>query len=292
MDQRPPMPTAPPPPLTETTIDGPRTRRWVLEAAACSELAACRIARLGIDEASSPYCRVRMRPQGSFLLDSLEGEGRILLEGRWTRLAAGTLCMAPPRVPNAFHVQPGRRWRFAWVRYDEPSWVNPLVGSGSPVKAAGHAGTIARLISGLQEEWDNARDPQLIHHWVSLIHGTARRLAQPWRNNERLGTLWSEVASDLAADWSLASLARRVNLSPEQLRRLCLRELGRSPMQHLTSMRIQRAQELLERTTDKLEVIAPEVGYTSALVFSRAFRRWVGLSPSEYRQDRPGTHRQ
>jgi len=57
-------------------------------------------------------------------------------------------------------------------------------------------------------------------------------------------------------------------------------------MQHLTAMRIQRAQSLLEKTTDKLEAIAPEVGYDSALVFSRAFKRWVGLSPSEYRQRR------
>jgi AraC-like DNA-binding protein len=51
-------------------------------------------------------------------------------------------------------------------------------------------------------------------------------------------------------------------------------------------MRIQRAQEFLEKTGDKLEAIAPEVGYDSALVFARAFKRWVGLTPSEYRQKR------
>ena len=57
-------------------------------------------------------------------------------------------------------------------------------------------------------------------------------------------------------------------------------------MQHLACMRIQRAQELLEKTDDKLEAIAPEVGYESALTFSRAFARCVGLTPSQYRAHR------
>lgn len=274
------------PPFSETTIDGPRTRRWSIEAKDCAELGTCCIARLGFDEACAPYCRVRLQPEGSFFLDCLAGCGRILLDGRWQRLDANDVCMAPPRVLNAFHAKPGTDWVFAWVRYDEPVWVNPLVGAGSPVRAASGAGEIARTIIGLRAEWENARDPQMIHHWVSLLHATARRLAQPWRNDERLGALWTQVAADLAADWSLGILARRAHVSPEQLRRLCLRELGRSPMQHLTAIRIQRAQELLERTNDKLEAIAPEVGYDSALVFSRAFKRWVGLSPSEYRQQR------
>jgi len=133
---------------------------------------------------------------------------------------------------------------------------------------------------------EGARDPQMIHHWVSLLHATTRRLAQPWRNNDRLSSLWSEVAMRLTEKWTLPQLARCVHMSPEHLRRICLRELGRSPMQHLTYMRIQRAQELPEKTNDKLEAVAPEVGYESALAFSRAFARCVGLTPSQYRAHR------
>jgi hypothetical protein len=52
--------------LTETTLDGPKTRRWVVEAAACAEMGKHRIARLGMDEALPPYRRVRMKPEGEF----------------------------------------------------------------------------------------------------------------------------------------------------------------------------------------------------------------------------------
>ena len=94
----------------ETTIDGPRTRRWSLDAKQCPELTAHHIAWLGIDTVYSPYRRVRLAPSGSFFLACLEGEGRVLLEGRWERVAAGALCLAPPRVLNAFHAVPGKRW--------------------------------------------------------------------------------------------------------------------------------------------------------------------------------------
>jgi hypothetical protein len=47
--------------LTETTVDGPRTGRWELNAAGCPELGARRIAKVGIHFAVSPYRRVRVQ---------------------------------------------------------------------------------------------------------------------------------------------------------------------------------------------------------------------------------------
>jgi AraC-like DNA-binding protein len=273
-------------PQREASTNGRRTRRWVLENKDCAEFCSHQIARLGIELAHVPYERVRLRPAGSFFLACLEGEGRILLEGRWQRVNAGALCLAPPRVLNAFHAVPGKRWSFAWLRYDEPQWVKPLVGADSPLRRRTGAEELGRAIAGLRTEWEGERDPAMVHHWVSLIHGTARRFARAWRTTSRVAKLWETVARDLTTDWKLSSLARRCSLSAEHLRRVCLRELGRTPMEHVTYMRVHRAQELLENTEEKLEAIAPQVGYHSATVFSRAFARCVGMTPSQYRARR------
>ena len=273
-------------PATETTVDGHRTRRWVLEASECSLLAAPRIARLGIDTTHPPYERIRLRPAGSFFLASLEGEGRILLEGRCCRLGPGDVIMAPPRVLNAFLTPPGGTWTFAWMRYAEAPEVQPLVGSASPLRVAGGAAELARVIAGLRDEWEGECEAPLLNHWINLADAHARRLARPWREDEKLWRLWEGVAAQLTTPWTLDQLAQRVHMSTEHLRRTCRREIGRSPMEHLTYIRMQRAQELLETTDDKVETIASQVGYSSGLVFSRAFARCVGLSPSEYRQRR------
>jgi AraC-like DNA-binding protein len=270
-------------PWQETSIDGARSRLWKVDADECPEMKAHRIARMGWHEAVAPYARVRLKPGGSFFLACVEGEGRILLDGRWQRVTRGAVFLAPPRLLNAFHAAPGKRLVFAWVRYEEPPGTKPLVGATSPVRGAGGAWELARAVEGLRAEWEGARAPRVVHHWLSLVMEFTARLARPWAAEDRLWKLWEQVAADLAAPWSLIRLGDRAHMSGEHLRRLCLKTLGRSPMHHVTYMRMQRAQELLETTNDKLEVIAPMVGYDDALVFSRAFKRWVGLNPTEYR---------
>jgi len=191
-------------------------------------------------------------------------------------------------VLNAFHAVPGKRWSFAWVRYDEPAWLKPLVGAASPLRLKQGAVELGRMVEGLCHEWTEARDPAQVHHWVSLIHGAARRFAKPWVGDSRMRGLWEAVARELAAEWKLGTLASRARVSAEHLRRLCLKELGRTPMEHVTYMRVQRAQELLEATDDKVDVIASLVGYRSGVVFARAFARCVGMTPTDYRARKVG----
>jgi len=270
--------------FSETTINGPRSRSWVLEAGECAEMNAHRLARLGMAEAFAPYRRVRLAPAGSFFLATTAGEGRILLDGKWQRVTPGSLFMAPPRVLNAFYAVPAKRWCFSWLRYAEPNFVRPLVGAASPVRAAAGGGELARAISGLRAEWESARDPRLVHHWTSIIQALAERAAEPAAADDRLAALWARVADTLSDFWSLEKLAAAIHSSPEALRKRCLREMGRSPMQHVTYVRMQRARHLLETTQEKLDVIAQRIGFTDGMTFSRAFKRWIGLNPSDYRQ--------
>lgn len=280
------MPVPQPSSIQETTLDGPNTRRWVLECGECAEFNAHRIARLGMEEAMVPYRRVRIQPEGSFFLATTEGEGRILLDGRWQKVMAGSLFMAPPRVLNAFYAVPGKAWRFTWLRYTEPSYVRPLVGADSPVRAADGGAGLARCLEGLFGEWQEKKDPKIVHHWVSLIQALATRAAQPIGRDDRLAALWEKVGTSLDQPWTLDRLAAEVHGSGEYLRRRCQMEMGRSPMHHVTYMRMQRAQALLETTGPTVDGIACEVGYSDGLVFSRAFKRWIGISPKEYRQRR------
>lgn len=217
---------------------------------------------------------------------TLEGEGRVLLEGHWQKVTAGTMCLAPPRVLNALVASGERFWKFAWVRYDEPSWVSPLVGAVSPLHVRAGAEEFGQVLHGLRREWEGERDRAQMHHWISLLQGLALRVARPWHSDSRVGQLWDVVANDLAYDWKLSSLATRCKVSAEHLRRLCRREFGRTPMEHVTYMRIRRAQGLLETADHKLNHIAASVGYHSSDVLTRAFVRHVGVPPSHYRERR------
>jgi transcriptional regulator GlxA family with amidase domain len=55
-------------------------------------------------------------------------------------------------------------------------------------------------------------------------------------------------------------------------------------MQHVTHLRMRRAETLLQSTTAKLAVIARMVGYENVFAFSTAFRRIYHVPPSLRRE--------
>ena len=59
-----------------------------------------------------------------------------------------------------------------------------------------------------------------------------------------------------------------------------------SPMQYIISLRIAMAKGYLENSTKNIAEISNEVGYGNALYFSRLFRKYTGMTPTEYRKKR------
>ena len=78
--------------------------------------------------------------------------------------------------------------------------------------------------------------------------------------------------------------ARQAGVSRSCLYRAFQAEFGCSPSAYLIRYRIQRAAQLLRHSTLPISAVAASVGFEDPLYFSRAFRRAVGQSPTEYRQ--------
>lgn len=78
--------------------------------------------------------------------------------------------------------------------------------------------------------------------------------------------------------------ADRYYFSQEYLARLFKAEYGRSIVDYLTDVRMQRAQELLCDPDISVTDAALRVGYADKAYFSRVFKDACGQSPSEYRK--------
>ena len=61
-----------------------------------------------------------------------------------------------------------------------------------------------------------------------------------------------------------------------------------TPMQYVISLRIESAMNLLENTDYSISQVAEAVGYDNALYFSRIFRKYTGMSPSDYKKRNKG----
>jgi AraC-like DNA-binding protein len=85
-------------------------------------------------------------------------------------------------------------------------------------------------------------------------------------------------------EWHVDRLARRVGLSRSAFAARFRELVGEPPLQYLTRLRINAAAMHLRTTDDKLRSVAAAAGYSSLPAFVKSFKRLMGTTPGEYRQ--------
>lgn len=85
------------------------------------------------------------------------------------------------------------------------------------------------------------------------------------------------------AEIKLADAAAHVNLSTSYLSVLFSAEAGMSFSEYVQRVRLQEAARLLSETYGKIYEISERVGYNNSKNFTRAFRKFYGMSPRDYR---------
>jgi AraC-like DNA-binding protein len=263
--------------------DGADPRDWLQGSPECVLLKKHHIAHVGIMTAKAPFRVTRTNPSGTYMMACMEGRGLVLLDGRWETLETGQACLLPPFVMNRFKCLTGNEWKFCWVRYSESREQAPLISANTPVMGSYSFAPLHCAIQGLLAEARTEQHPIAMEDWIDMVHQYVLRFAQPQHLDPRIVTLWQIIEKDLAHPWTLPTMADLAHVSHEHLRRLCRKHLGRSPLQQLTFLRMQRAQQMLASTNETIETIAHAVGYENPFTFSNSFKIWVGWRPSAHR---------
>lgn len=79
-------------------------------------------------------------------------------------------------------------------------------------------------------------------------------------------------------------VANSLNISPSYLRYLYRMHFGTSLVDSLTSLRIERAQDLLRNPELTLSAIATDCGFANERYFSTVFKKSVGCTPGQFRK--------
>ncbi len=83
---------------------------------------------------------------------------------------------------------------------------------------------------------------------------------------------------------TLQGIADEVNYSPSYLSLLFKQETGTNYIDYLNHYRVEKAKKLLEETNCKNYEIAYKVGYQDEKYFYQVFKRYTGLTASQYRE--------
>ncbi len=148
----------------------------------------------------------------------------------------------------------------------DPNW--DLAERVSTVQGAPHLREkVAHVIDGLRALFDAAAE--------SLRRGSDRRI--------------EEAAEFIRSHYqhpglSLEDVSKACNMSPGHLSTTFKRKHGLNFVEYLTTVRMESAKRALASSDLPTYVVAEKVGYDNPTYFSTAFKRYEGLTPTEYRR--------
>lgn len=122
----------------------------------------------------------------------------------------------------------------------------------------------------------------ILKHWVEKNPSEVSGWIKVFREEKVLSVLES-IHNKLNHPWTLDSLAASVGVSRATLANRFRDSLGLTPMDYLARLRIEKGKKLLKENDFSLEEVARKVGYSSSFAFSKAYKRFHGLSPSHDR---------
>jgi two-component system response regulator YesN len=82
------------------------------------------------------------------------------------------------------------------------------------------------------------------------------------------------------------AIAQQLGISRDYLRHLFKEETGKTVLDQLTDIRMERARKLLDEGNLKVYEIAERVGFRNGQYFSQVFRKAAGMTPLEYMEKR------
>lgn len=101
---------------------------------------------------------------------------------------------------------------------------------------------------------------------------------------EKLNRVIEYVIKNYDKPLLMVEVSRLISMSESHFSRFFRKATGRCFSDFLSSIRINRACELLQRTDKQITTICYEVGFRNIANFNRRFHERKGLTPSEYRK--------
>lgn len=238
------------------------------------------------------------RPEGFWahqLIVFSNGEGRLITEGKEYRLSPGTIVFLPKLTPHYYYSKTSS-WLASYVIFDGGglcALLDTLGIQSCAIIEPDSENSADRLMRIMRRMFNVLKEDGLyggfyasagLYELLIEFHRLLKKFPSGlYGENTRFAGLVSYIDSHFAEKIGMDTLIAVSELSETHICRLFRKYFGMRPMEYLNRKRIQRAKELLESSDLSVEDISHSCGFEFLSYFGKLFRRYEGLSPSEYR---------
>lgn len=226
------------------------------------------------------------------ILFTRKGEGYIYVDGQRYHAQPGNIFYIAPRIPHKYHPVHGD-WTTCWVvfrgdyldmlmkRMGFPEYIcRDMTDISVPERVFERLLAAAGNSAGGQEDCS-----ALLYEYIMNVH----KILFNSVDSETGGFVERSLVymdGHYSEDISLEVLSDLCEVSKQHFCRVFKGKTGMRPMEYLARKRILEAKVLLSSTDISVGEIGQSVGYRDLTYFGMVFKKYEGVSPSEFRKTR------
>jgi len=215
--------------------------------------------------------------------------------GRKLDIEPGELLVLSPGAPRVCGTNQSRPWTVFWVAARGelvPEYIEKLgVSAGAPKLTVGDDLHLVLLFNEILRSLTKGFTfPHVFMASTALGHLLARCMIRSGERSEqhegfeKIGRCIEFMSEHLDEPIKVSQLAVAASLSPAHFAAVFKEQTGTAPREYLHLLRMHRARQYLTLTRMSLKEIASKLGYQDQFHFSRKFKSFTGVSPSQYRE--------
>ncbi len=245
----------------------------------------------GISDLQGEYKKSRSGNISHTVLYTISGSGYFKSPGIMADLNKGDVLILPKNYCYEYGIKE-HHWRICWFHLDDTELWQDFGNHSIKIKSSIWFQPVLDLSECLVLEQrnqilgSNKLIQTLSELIVTYLHRELEQIEVSFErtSKEILFDLFSNIENQLQFPWNVSLLAQKASFSRPHFYTLCKKHLKSSPMKYLNKLRMERAKHLLVFTNGSITSISIEVGYENMFHFSKAFKKAVGFSPSQYRK--------
>lgn len=226
-----------------------------------------------------------------------DGKGEFTCGGKTYHLEKGDVFLVKPDTEVSYRADEKNPWSYMWVGFQGIKAASYLAAAGLEADNVTCRCENTPLIFSyiqqmiicrhLSQANELRREAALLQVLSTLIEEYKASLPKEERYDYPY-QVYVEQAIDyirrnVRSNVKVNDIAAYIGIDRSYLTNVFKSVTGVSPQEYLVHYRMEQAEQLLGQTDKKILEVAESVGYNDAMTFSRAFRKYKGVSPTEFR---------
>lgn len=223
----------------------------------------------------------------------ISGKAKFTVRGAEYILEKGTVLHAGPKMELNKEVLGSENWECILMHYKVLSEVNQKESSCLNMHYickifSDRNREVMQLLmelTALEKEAGNIsvlRSKAVLYELISKIFDFSRERSD-YQKKDPMEEVLNYIHGNLDKNIMITEFAEKFGMDGKQFHYFFQKKIGISPKRYIVETRMKRAKELLLSDDVSITDISCMVGYEDALHFSRIFKKNIGISPSQFR---------